>query len=223
MRNKTKAETRREFLKTAAKGVAATAFTAALTPAIVPARSAHAGVETINFAYILSDHHAPLMVMAKHWELFQEKFNMYIKPLTEGRFYDFYHDGNKVALFAVPTKKGPDVEKLVAQGSVDIAISGTQAVLMSLDKGIETQLISPLQTAGNVFVLKKELPVNTWAEFISDVKGKRRIEVRPEVGESICPVRIRLPLLFSDQPWITKASPILKMLATKTPTFYSSI
>lgn len=175
MRNKTKAETRREFLKTAVKGVTATAFTAALAPAIVPVRNAHAGVDTINFAYILSDHHAPLMVMAKNWELFQEKFNMYMKPLTEGRFYDFYHDGTKVAhIKIIPTKKGPDVEKLVAQGSVDIAISGTQAILMSVDKGIETQVISPLQTAGNVFVLQKELPVNTWAEFISDVKGKRR-------------------------------------------------
>lgn len=175
MRNKTKAETRREFLKTAVKGVTATAFTAALAPAIVPTRIAHAGVETINFAYILSDHHAPLMVMAKNWELFQEKFNMYMKPLTEGRFYDFYHDGSKMAhIKIIPTKKGPDVEKLVAQGSVDIAISGTQAILMSVDKGIETELISPLQTAGNVFVLKKELPVNTWAEFISDVKSKRR-------------------------------------------------
>jgi NitT/TauT family transport system substrate-binding protein len=175
MPKKTKLETRREFMKTAAKGVAATAITAGLAPAIIPARKAHAGVETINFVYILSDHHAPLMVLCKNWELFQEKFKMYMKPVTEGRFYDFYYDGDKVArIKLIPTKQGPDADKLIAQGSAEVAITGTQGILMSADKGVDTQAIAPLQTAGNVFCLKKDLPMNTWAEFINHVKGRKR-------------------------------------------------
>jgi NitT/TauT family transport system substrate-binding protein len=175
MPRKTKPETRREFLKTAAKGVVATAITAGCLPAITPARNAHAGVETINFVYILSDHHAPLMVLSKNWELFQEKFKMYIKPVTEGQFYDFYHDGVKLAhIKLIPTKQGPDVDKLMAQGTADIAITGTQGILMSTDRGIDVQAIAPIQTAGNVFCLKKDLPINNWADFISHVKGQKR-------------------------------------------------
>lgn len=172
---KVKPTTRREFIKTAGKCTAAAVFSTTLAPMAWPVKKAFAGVDTINFAYILSDHHAPLMVMAKNWELFQDRFNMYIKPIAEGRLYDFYYDGTKLAqIKTIPTKKGPDVEKLVAQGSVDMAISGTQAILMSVDKAVDTQIISPLQTAGNVFVLKKDLPVSTWDAFIGSVKDKHQ-------------------------------------------------
>lgn len=174
MQKKNHSTTRRDFLKKAGKGIAATAL-AGLSPAIFHIKKAFAGVTTINFAYILSDHHAPLMVIAKNFELFQEKFNMGLKPVTEGQFYDFYHDGNKIAqVKMIPTKKGPDVEKLVAQGSVDMAISGTQAILMSVDKGVDTQIVSPLQTAGNVFVLNKNLPMETWKDFIKNIKGSQQ-------------------------------------------------
>ena len=174
MQNKIHSTTRRDFLKKAGKGIAATTL-AGLAPAILPVKKAFADVATINFAYILSDHHAPMMVIAKNWELFQEKFNMGLKPVTEGRFYDFYHDGDRVArVKMIPTKKGPDVERLVAQGSVDMAISGTQAILMSVDKGVDTQIVSPLQTAGNVFVLNKNLPMKTWKDFVRNIKGSRR-------------------------------------------------
>ena len=174
MQKKSYSTTRRDFLKKAGKGIAATAL-AGLSPAIFPIQKVFAGVPTINFAYILSDHHAPLIVIAKNFELFQEKFNMGLKPVTEGQFYDFYHDGNKIAqVKMIPTKKGPDVEKLVAQGSVDMAISGTQAVLMSVDKGVDTKIVSPLQTAGNVFVLNKNLPMETWTDFIKNIKGSQQ-------------------------------------------------
>lgn len=174
MQKKIDSTTRRGFLKNAGKGIAITTLSG-LSPVLSPIKKAFAGVPTINFAYILSDHHAPMMVIAKNWELFQKKFNMGLKPVSEGKFYDFYHDGNKVAhVQMIPTKKGPDVERLVAQGSVNMAISGTQAILMSIDKGVETQIISPLQTAGNVFVLKKNLPINTWEDFIKNIKGSQQ-------------------------------------------------
>ncbi len=171
MSKTTKTITRRDFIKTTGKCIAL-GTTACLTSGVWPVNTAFAAVPTISFAYILSDHHAPMMVAAKNQELFQKKFNMFLKPLSEGKFYEFYYDGVKTAqVKVIPTKKGPDVEKLVAQGSVDIAISGTQAILMSIDKGVDTRIVSPLQTAGNVFVLNNGLPINTWREFIKAVKG----------------------------------------------------
>ncbi|RLB83137.1 MAG: hypothetical protein DRH17_03535 [Deltaproteobacteria bacterium] len=165
--------TRRDFLKKAGKVAAGTALVG-LAPGIITARKVYAKVPNINFAYILSDHHAPLMVLAKEWELFQERYKIYIKPVTEHKLYDFFYDGSKIAkVKLIPTKKGPDLEKLVAQGSVDMGISGTQAIIMSIDKGVKTKIISPLQTAGNVFVLKKGLPMNNWNEFVKEIKGSK--------------------------------------------------
>jgi len=166
--------TRRDFLKKAGMMTAGTALVG-LGPGIIGARKAYAQVPTINFAYILSDHHAPLMVLCKEWELFHERYKIYLKPVTDYKLYDLFYEGAKMArVKLIPTKHGPDLEKLVAQGSVDMAISGTQAIIMSIDNGVETKIISPLQTAGNVFVLKKDLPMNNWSEFVKEIKGTKR-------------------------------------------------
>jgi NitT/TauT family transport system substrate-binding protein len=158
--------TRRDFIKSAAAG----AVVAGFAPAA--ARKVFAEPASINLAFILSDHHAPLMVLARNWELFQQKYNICLKPVTEDKLYDFMYEGSKLArVRIIPTAKGPDLEKLVAQGSVDVGISGTQAIIMSVDRGVETKLVSPLQTAGNVFVLKKELGINTFDEWATQVKG----------------------------------------------------
>ena len=163
---------RRDFLKKAGMMTAGTTLVG-LAPGLI-SRRAYAGVPDVNFAYILSDHHAPLMVLARDWELFQERYKTYLKPVREHTLYDFFYDGSKIArVKLIPTKKGPDLEKLVAQGSVDMGISGTQAILMSIDKGVNTKIISPLQTAGNVFVLKKDLSMNNWSDFVNEIKGSK--------------------------------------------------
>lgn len=160
---------RRQFIKTSAMAMAAAGMGSNL---LLP-RSSYAKTPQVNFAYILSDHHAPIMLLCKKWELFQGKYRTYLKPVAENKIYDFYYDDQLIArLKLIPTKRGPDVQKLVAQGSVDMGISGTQAIMMSVDQGVNTRLSNPLQSAGNVFVLKKDLPMNNWPEFIKAVKGK---------------------------------------------------
>lgn len=166
--------TRRTFIKRTGK-IALGAAVSGLAPDLMLGSRAWSAVPTIRLAYILSDHHAPLIVAAKHGDLFQQKFNIYLKPLTEGKFYDFCFDGGLAAkVQLIPTKKGPDVEKLMAQGSADMAISGTQAIVMSVDKGVGTRLVCPLQTAGNVFVIHKDQPMDSWKSFISGVKNQKR-------------------------------------------------
>ncbi|WP_028313156.1 ABC transporter substrate-binding protein [Desulfatibacillum aliphaticivorans] len=159
--------TRRNFMK----GAGALTLGAAISP-LAP-RMAWSSTPTIKMAYILSDHHAPLMLAASNGEMFEEKYKTWLKPLNPAKLYELYDNGSPIArVQLIPTKKGPDVEKLVAQGSVDIAISGTQAILMSVDKGVDTKIISPLQTAGNVFVLNKDVPAQDWKAFVSHVKGQ---------------------------------------------------
>ena len=87
--------TRRDFLKKGGALAAGTAL-AGLVPGIIP-RKAYAKVPNINFAYILSDQHAPLMVLVKVWELFQERYKTCLKPVTEYKLYDFFYDGSKIA------------------------------------------------------------------------------------------------------------------------------
>lgn len=165
---------RRDFIKTTGKMALGATVCGMASSLAIPAR-AFAAAPTVRLAYILSDHHAPLMVAAKNGDLFQQKFNTYLKPLTEGKFYELYADGARAAkIQLIPTKKGPDVEKLMAQGSADIAISGTQSIMLAVDKGVDTRLISPLQTAGNVFVIHKDQPIDSWEGFVGAVKNQGR-------------------------------------------------
>ncbi len=186
--------TRRDFLKKAGVMTAGTALVG-LAPGLI-ARKAYAGVSDVNFAYILSDHHAPLMILCKEWELFQERYKIYLKPVTEYKLYDFFYEGSKIArVKLIPAKTGPDLEKLVAQGSVDMGISGTQAIMMSIDRGIKTKIISPLQTAGSVFVLKKELPMDYWDDFVKGIRGsERRFKIGMPGPETIATIIFRSAL-----------------------------
>ncbi|MBI9074022.1 MAG: ABC transporter substrate-binding protein [Desulfatibacillum sp.] len=160
--------TRRSFMKTTG-----TVALGAALGSLAPRKAWSSGVPTIKMAYILSDHHAPLMVAATQGELFDQEYKTWLKPLNPAKLYELYDHGSSIArVQLIPTKKGSDVEKLVANGSVDMAISGTQSIMASIDKGVDTKIISPLQTAGNVFVLKKEIPVETWDSFVAYVKGQ---------------------------------------------------
>lgn len=158
-----------------ALGLAAAGLALMAASLMLPATPAQAQPPDIRFAYILSDHHAPLMFLAKDWQRFRDKYNIYLQPVAEGKVYDFIYDGQPLArVTLIATQKGPDIEKLVAQGSVDMAISGTQAIMLSVDRGVNSHLISPLQAEGNVFVLKKDLPMNDWTQFVAQVKGTGR-------------------------------------------------
>ncbi|MCB2227754.1 MAG: ABC transporter substrate-binding protein [Desulfarculaceae bacterium] len=164
--------TRRDFMKTTG---AATLGAAAVGTGLMSPRKAFSAVPMVRMAYILSDHHAPLIVAASEGERFQQDYGLWLKPLNQGKLYELSDKGGRLArVQLIPTKKGPDVERLVAQGSVDIAISGTQAILMTVDRGVDSRIVSPLQTAGNVFVVDKKLEINDWASFVSYVKGQGR-------------------------------------------------
>jgi len=153
-------------------GVALTHF----SPVGSSVGKAFAGIPDVRFGYLLSDHHAPLMVLANNWELFQQKYNIYMKPITENKLYDFIYDGVKVArIQLISASLGNDIEKLAAQGSIDVAIIGTRGIMLCIDRGANTRLISPLQNAGCLFVLKKDLPMNNWGDFVREVKGTNRM------------------------------------------------
>ncbi|SMB99313.1 NitT/TauT family transport system substrate-binding protein [Thermanaeromonas toyohensis ToBE] len=137
--------------------------------------SSSSKIPTINFAYITSDHHTPLFIALSEWQKFRDKYDLYLQPVQEREWYDFYADGRKVArVKLISTKQGPDIQRLMAQGNVDIGITGVQALILSVDKGLGAKLISPLQTGGNLLIVKKELPANNWQEFVELVKGKKK-------------------------------------------------
>ena len=194
--------TRRNFMK----GAGALTLGAAFSP-LVP-RMAWSAMPTIKMAYILSDHHAPLMLAASNPEMFEEKFKTWLKPLNPAKLYELYDNGAPIArVQLIPTKKGPDVEKLVAQGSVDIAISGTQAILMSVDKGVDTRIISPLQTAGNVFVLNKDVPAQDWKAFVSLVKAQgRRFKIGMPGPHTVASIIFRSALDYEGVSYTQDAS-----------------
>ncbi len=159
--------TRRNFLKNLAL--------AGLAPSLLLPRKSWAATDEIRMAYILSDHHAPFMLLAREWERFDQRYKMCFKPVAEGKLYDFMYEGARLARVQVTsTQKGPDLETLLAQGSLDLGITGTQAIIMSVDRGVGSRLVAPFQTEGNAFIAGKNLKFSSWEEFVRETKGTGR-------------------------------------------------
>ncbi|MGI6286582.1 ABC transporter substrate-binding protein [Neomoorella humiferrea] len=164
-------------------------------------------IPTLKLGYIMSDHHTPLFTALTRWQKFRDKYNLYLQPVQEREWYDFYAGGQKVArVKLVSTQQGPEVQRLMSQGSVDMGITGAQALILSVDQGLDAKIISPLQTGGNLLVVKKDLPVKSWPEFVALVKGKKQqIKIGHPGSQTIASVIFRSALKtegisFSDNP-----------------------
>ncbi|OIQ08044.1 hypothetical protein MOTE_05540 [Moorella thermoacetica] len=164
-------------------------------------------IPTLNFGYIMSDHHTPLFMALTQWQKFRDQYNLYLQPVQEREWYDFYAGGRKIArVKLVSTQQGPDVQRLMSQGSVDMGITGVQALILSFDKGLDAKLISPMQTGGNLLVIKKDLAVKSWPEFVALVKGKKtQFKIGHPGAQTIASIIFRSALkaegiTFSDNP-----------------------
>ena len=59
----------------------------------------------------------------------------------------------------------------LAQGIIDVGLGGTAPVLAACDRGAPVKLIAPLHSKGNMLVVRPDLPVQSWQEFVTLVRN----------------------------------------------------
>lgn len=139
-------------------GLAAVAFAARPLPLL---RVGHVG----------HDHHSALYVAALAGTAFQKPYGIWLEEVRPKELYRL-HDGRKtvgeIQLFKAGG--GSDMPAAMSQGTFDVGFGGVAAVAFFIDKGSPMKIIAPLHSKGDMLVMKPDLNLGSWPEFVEWVK-----------------------------------------------------
>jgi NitT/TauT family transport system substrate-binding protein len=153
-------------------------------------------VPTLKVAYLPTDHHAALFVAAKYPELFKNKYNIYLKEITPKKQYELYENGKKIAnveLIQV-SEGGAKIMTLMAQNQVDVGFNGVPPAVFAIDKGTKAKIISALHGEGSAVVVRSDIPVNNWDEFVNWIKEQHKEGKQVKIGHPL-PVSIQYVMI----------------------------
>lgn len=153
-------------------------------------------VPTLRVAYLPTDHHAALFVAAKYPELFKNKYNIYLKEITPKKEYELYENGKKVANIKLiqVSEGGAKIMTLMAQKQVDIGFNGVPPAVFAIDKGTKAKIISALHGEGSAVVVRSDIPVNNWNEFVAWIKKQHEEGKQVKIGHPL-PVSIQYVMI----------------------------
>jgi NitT/TauT family transport system substrate-binding protein len=153
-------------------------------------------VPTLKVAYLPTDHHASLFVAAKYPELFKNKYNIYLKEITPKKKYELYENGKKIANIELIqiVEGGAKIMTLMAQKQVDIGFNGVPPAVFSIDKGTNAKIISALHGEGSAVVVRSDIPVNNWDEFVNWIKEQHKEGKQVKIGHPL-PVSIQYVMI----------------------------
>ena len=153
-------------------------------------------VPTLKVAYLPTDHHASLFVAAKYPELFKNKYNIYLKEITPKKKYELYENGKKIANIELIqiVEGGAKIMTLMAQKQVDIGFNGVPPAVFAIDKGTNAKIISALHGEGSAVVVRSDIPVNNWDEFVNWIKEQHKEGKQVKIGHPL-PVSIQYVMI----------------------------
>ena len=153
---------------------------------------------TLRVAHLPSDHHAALSVAATYPELFKKKYGIYLEEVEPKKKYILYSQGKKVAdvELTLVVEGGAKIMTLMAQKQIDIGLNGVPPAVFAIDKGTEGKIVCALNSEGSAVVVRKDIPVNNWDEFVDWIKEQHKEGKVVKIGYPL-PVAIQYVMLKS--------------------------
>ncbi|HZD42564.1 MAG TPA: ABC transporter substrate-binding protein, partial [Methanomicrobiales archaeon] len=132
---------------------------------------------TIGFGYLPSDHDAPMFVVAKDWQYFNDHYGVTLKPKDPSAVkpteFDLIVNNQKVAdVRAVEGQGGAGLMTAMAQDAIQFSYSGTPPAILAIDKGAPIKILSPIHTEGSALVVGTDAPANDWNSFVQWAKQR---------------------------------------------------
>ena len=135
---------------------------------------------TVTVGHVGHDHHIALYVAALEGEKLAETRGVCLKMVKDREVYDLVDGGKPVArLKLVKVGGGSKMPAAMGRGEIDIGLGGVAAVAKFADGGQPFRIIAPLQTDGDMLVMKSDSPIGDWKAFVDSVKtpGARSVKV----------------------------------------------
>ncbi|MEO0098791.1 MAG: ABC transporter substrate-binding protein [candidate division WOR-3 bacterium] len=135
-------------------------------------------VSILKVGHVGHDHHSALYVAALAGEEFKDLYGIWLKKVREKELYELYDGESLIAEIELYKSGGGSVmPTMMSQGHFDVGLGGIAAVIFFIDKGAPIKVISPLHAKGDMLVVKPELKINSWEDFVKWVK-KQKQQVR---------------------------------------------
>ena len=125
---------------------------------------------TIVVGHVGHDHQIALYIAALEGEAFIQKHGVGLRMVKDREQYDLVDGGKILArLRLVKVGGGAKMPAALARGEIEIGLGGVPAIAKLADSQTDNpvKIICPLQTDGDMLVLKTADPAKTWTEFIA--------------------------------------------------------
>ena len=129
-------------------------------------------IPTVTVGHVGHDHQIALYVAALEGEKLAEKYGVCLKMVKDREIYDLIDGGKPIArLKLVKVGGGAKMPAAMSRGEIDIGLGSVPAVAKFADGGQPFKIIAPLQTDGDMLVMKSDSPIGDWKAFVASAKA----------------------------------------------------
>ncbi len=180
---------------------------------------------TLKVGHVGHDHHLALYLAALEGERFKKEFGIYLKEIKSREVYDLV-EGDKVLarLRFLKVGGGARMPAAMSRGEIDIGLGGVAAVAKFADRGKPFKIISPLQTDGDMLVMKKDSPVEDWNSFVAAARsGSKPLKIGYKAPVAVAKLVFVGALKAENLPFSYDASDrkariiLINMMSEKSP------
>ncbi|RMG69279.1 MAG: hypothetical protein D6710_09130, partial [Nitrospirae bacterium] len=129
----------------------------------------------IKVGHVGHDHQIALYVAAEAGKRLKSEYGVFLKKLKDKEVYDLYDNGKAVArVLMVKVGGGSKMPAALEQKHIEVGLGGLGPTAKFIDKGAPLKVLMPLNNDGDALVVKKDMPVNSWKEFVDYIKASPR-------------------------------------------------
>lgn len=152
------------------------------------------------------DHHAPLYVAAMNPDYFRAHGGIYLKEIEFRKTYDLIAEDRPLARVIVESNTGgEELIRRLAEEQFDLSFGGVPAILNYIDKRDPIHILAPVMAEGAGLIVRTDLPVNSWPEFLDWVRQRDRpLRIGYKASISVQNLIFEQALLASGVPYGTE-------------------
>lgn len=121
------------------------------------------------------DHHSALYIAAMNPNYFKKNGDIYLKETVFRKEYILISGDRPLAqVFIDSSTGGKELIRKLSEEYFDISFGGFPAMLHFIDQDNPVKILAPVMTEGAGLVVRSDLPVNNWAEFVEYVQKLER-------------------------------------------------
>lgn len=130
-------------------------------------------VPVLNLGHVGHDHHLAIYLACDLGQTLENETSgkVYLKKVKDKQVYYLMKNGKEIAqINLTKVGGGSKMPQALAAGQIDIGFGGAAPAIFAIDKGAKLKIIAPANADGDMLVVRNDLPVNNWREFVNHLK-----------------------------------------------------